>query len=166
MEALNGIEYLVNSKINSATISGGTMTGVVISNAPFATSTDPAVNAATSTAIVDSYNGVLITLTGAGNAQTIQSPTTVTAGKMFTVINNDTSEANTIAINGITLTAGNAQTWIWDGTTWTEVDIGITSIPVQKTNILNWLCMVTIQGIDCLRQQRQQDHLQDQRAQV
>lgn len=111
-------------------ITGGTITGVVITDAPFAASTDPAINAAVSTAIINAYNGVLITLTGAGNAQTIQNPTTVTAGKRFSVINNDTSGANTITVNGITIVAGKAQTWIWDGTVWVQIDIGITTLPV------------------------------------
>jgi len=93
------------------------------------TSTDPATSAAVTTAIVDAYGGVLITLTGAGNAQTIQNPTITTAGKRFTVINNNTS-TNTIAVNGITLAVGTAQTWVWDGSAWIEIDLGITVLPV------------------------------------
>ena len=88
---------------------------------PMALSTDPAVNAAVSTAIIDANGGVIITLTGAGNAQTLQSPTTVTPGTSFTVVTNDSNGANTIEVNGITLSAGEAQRFIWDGSTWIAV---------------------------------------------
>ena len=93
------------------------------------TSTDPAANAAVSTTIVDLYGGVIITLTAAGVAQTIQSPTTLTPGKVFTVINDATS-THSISINGFTITPGEAQSFIWDGSAWGPTDIGITSVPV------------------------------------
>ena len=110
-------------------VTGGAMTGVVISAAPFTTSTNPAVSAAVTTVIVDAYNGVTITLTGAGNAQTIGDPTITAAGKSFTVINNDTSN-HSIIVNGITIIAGKSQSWVWDGTVWVQIDLGITSLPV------------------------------------
>jgi hypothetical protein len=115
-----------------ASIIGGTITGVTISSAPFAAVTDPAGTptfAAVTRAIIDAYNGVIITLTGAGNAQTIFSPTVTTAGKIFTVINNDTS-TNTISVNGITIPAGKSQSFVWDGSAWIPMDLGITSLPV------------------------------------
>lgn len=108
-------------------VTGGTISGVTQTD-NFTTSTDPATSAAVTTAIVDAYNGVLITLTGAGNAQTLGTPTASTI-KKFTVINNDTS-TNSIVVNGITLTAGKSQTWIYDGSAWSEIDLGITSLPV------------------------------------
>ena len=80
--------------------------------------TNPASSDATTTAIVDAYSGVIITLTLAGNAQTIGTPTVSDAGKRFTVVNNDTS-TNTIEINGIVLEVGHAQSWMWDGSAWT-----------------------------------------------
>ena len=80
--------------------------------------TDPASSTATETAKVDAYSGVIITLTAAGNAQTIGSPTDPTAGKRFTVVNNDTS-TDTIEIDGIVLEVGHAQSWMWDGSAWT-----------------------------------------------
>jgi len=101
-----------------------------LSQLVMATSTNPAVDAAVTTAIVDVYSGIIITLSAGGNTQTIQSPTVVTAGKVFTVVNNDTSGVNTIAVNGITLAAGKAQSFIWDGTAWGPTDLGITQIPV------------------------------------
>jgi hypothetical protein len=109
-------------------VTGGSISGTV-STELYAASTDPAVNAAVSTAIVDSYNGVVITLTGAGNAQTLQSPTAVTV-KRFVVFNDDASGANTVTVNGITLAAGKGQPFVWDGTAWGPTDIGITQIPV------------------------------------
>lgn len=99
---------------------------------PLTNSIDPASSDATATAVVDDYSGVIITLTGASNAQTLGAPTDTTAGKTFTVVNNDTS-TNTIAINGVTVGIGKAQSFIWDGTAWGPVDLGITSIPVPIT---------------------------------
>lgn len=83
--------------------------------------TDPGANAAVAVGIVDNYGGVLITLTVAGNAQTIASPTDTVTTKRFTVVNNNTSTHN-IDINGYTLEPGETQTWIWDGTTWCSLE--------------------------------------------
>ncbi|MFH2075546.1 MAG: hypothetical protein ABIJ57_09405, partial [Pseudomonadota bacterium] len=94
------------------------------------TITDPGVSAATAVGIVNSYDGVIITLGAGGNAQTLADPTVTTPGKTFTVVNNDTSGANTIAVNGITVTAGEAQSFIWDGTAWGPISLGITAVPV------------------------------------
>jgi hypothetical protein len=94
---------------------------------------DPATNAATANAIVDAYSGSLITLTGAGNSQTLANPTIITAGKIFTVINNDTSTHSIAVIaNSVTftITPGEAQSFVWDGSTWGPTDIGIISLPV------------------------------------
>lgn len=95
--------------------------------------TDPAANAATTTTIIDAYGGTVITTTAAGNSQTIGDPTITTAGKLFTVANNDTSTHSVpIVANGVTFTVtpGEAQTFIWDGSAWGPIDIGITAIPV------------------------------------
>lgn len=88
---------------------------------PMTTSTDPAGDAAVSTTIIDNYSGVIITLTGAGNAQTLQDPTTTTAGKYFVVVADDGNGAHTIEVNGITMAAGEAQRFIWDGSAWGAV---------------------------------------------
>ena len=85
------------------------------------TSADPATNAAVSTAIIDANSGVIITLTGSGNAQTLQSPTTTAAGRKFTVVTDDANAAYTIEVNGITMSAGEAQRFIWDGSAWVAV---------------------------------------------
>ena len=83
--------------------------------------TNPAVDAAVTAAIVDNYEGVLITLSAGGNAQTIADPTDTVTTRRFTVINNDTSTHN-IDINGYTLEPGEAQAWIWDGTAWCALE--------------------------------------------
>jgi hypothetical protein len=112
-------------------INGVPAGGASSATLPFTTSSDPASSAATTTAIVNAYGGVVITLTGAGNAQTIGAPTVITAGKTFTVVNNDTS-ANAIVVNGVTIPAGKAQTWVWDGSAWSEIDLGSTGHTIQN----------------------------------
>ena len=96
-------------------VTGGTITGTTI-NENFTTSTNPASSVATTTAIVDAYNGVLIT-TNVNNTQTIANPTAATV-KTFTVVNNDTSVSNqTVKANGVdfVLTPGEGQCFLWDG---------------------------------------------------
>ena len=102
---------------------------ITVASGSMTTVTDPAINAAVTTVIIDAYTGTIITLTGAGNAQTLQDPTVVTAGKIFTVVNDDTS-TNSIVVNGFTITPGEGQSFIWDGSAWGPIDIGITSLPV------------------------------------
>ena len=111
---------------SSIAVTGGTISGAVITD-QFTTSTNPASSAAVTTAIVDAYNGVVIT-TNVNNAQTIAAPTAATV-KTFKVINNDTS-SSAITVNGITLAAGKGQTFTYDGSAWGPTDIGITAIPV------------------------------------
>ena len=98
------------------------------------TSTNPAANAATSTAIVDAYAGVIVLQNdGTPTNQTMGTPTSATAGKVFTVVNNDTStESFTVTANSVafTITPGEAQAFIWDGSAWGPTDLGITAIPV------------------------------------
>ena len=98
------------------------------------TATDPAANAATTAAIVAAYSGTIITTTAAGNSQTLASPSVTTAGRTFMVINNDTSTHSIpVVANGVTftITPGEAQMFIWDGTAWGPIDLGITEIPVK-----------------------------------
>ena len=83
------------------------------------TANDPALNAAVSTAIVDAYGGVIITLTGAGNSQTIQDPTDISVTKRFIVV---VKGAFDIQVNGITMTDGEAQWFIWDGASWVAIE--------------------------------------------
>lgn len=85
------------------------------------TATDPAINAAVSTAIIDAYSGVIITLTSSGNAQTLQDPTTTTTIKRFVVVASEDNGANTIEVNGITLSASEAQWFLWSGAAWIAI---------------------------------------------
>ncbi len=95
--------------------------------------TDPAENAAVSTAILDRYSGVIITTTTTGNAQTLQTLTDTTKIKRFTVMNNDTS-TNSITVNGTVLEAGKLIFFIQDGSAWLEDGAGGGGdIPVKAT---------------------------------
>lgn len=120
------------------------------SAAGMTTATDPAENAACTTAIVDEYSGTIITTTTTGNSQTIQSPTDTRAGKIFTVVNNDTSTHSIpIVANSVTftITAGEAQSFIWDGAQWGPTDMGITAIPVTVSQGGTGLATLTDHGI-------------------
>ena len=128
-------------------ITGGSITGAVTTTLPMATSTNPGVSAATTVTIVDANSGVIILQNdGSPAAQTIGSPTVVTAGKIFTVVNNDTSVDN-VVVNGFTVTPGEAQSFIWDGSAWEPTDLGITSLPVPVTQGGTGLATITDHGI-------------------
>ncbi|MCK5615463.1 hypothetical protein KAR91_77080, partial [Candidatus Pacearchaeota archaeon] len=86
----------------------------------YTTITDPAINAAVSTANIDAYAGVVITVTTAGNSQTLQNPTDTTPGKEF-VVANAVASTNSITVNGVIFSPGEAQKYIWDGSAWTIV---------------------------------------------
>ena len=100
------------------------------------TATDPLANAATSATIIGTFAGVIITTTTTGNSQTLGTPSDTTAGKVFTVVNNDTS-TNTVPVvaNSIsyTIAIGSGMSFIWDGSKWMPTSMGITSIPVPVT---------------------------------
>lgn len=124
------------------------------------TATDPALNAAVSTAIIDAYDGVIITLTGAGNAQTLQSPTITTPGNTFVVVSDDANGANTIVVNGVTLNAGDAQWFIWDGASWdtvsaaSAVDVSFTPYgTITSTNV-----QAAIQELDHIAYEKTTDY--------
>jgi len=100
------------------------------------TMTDPALNAALTTAIVDTYSWVIITTTVAGNSQTFQNPTAVTGTLTFMVVNKDTSTDSFDVIHNWVTTTYNpwqAGKYLWDWLDWTLVDIvsasDITAIP-------------------------------------
>lgn len=78
--------------------------------------TDPAINEATSTAVIDTAQGTLVTLTSAGNDQFLQQPTEKTRRK-FTVIN-DSQSAGNINVNGYILEPGSFNTFIYDSVQW------------------------------------------------
>ena len=91
--------------------------GASTSDLPFTTATDPALDAAVTTGIIDLNSGTVITLTGVGNSQTLSAPTDTTAGRKFFVLNNDTS-SNSLTVNGKGLGAGRFLEFRWDGTGW------------------------------------------------
>lgn len=99
-------------------------------------STDPASSDAVATAVVDNYGSVLITTTAAGNAQTIGNPTKTDEVKRLTVMNNDTS-SDSIAVNGVTLAAGECEDYIWDGTAWLVIGVGGGGGAVEGTAVLS-----------------------------
>ena len=98
----------------------------------FYTISDPGVSAATATAIIDGYAGVVITTTTTGNAQTLASPTVTYKTQHFTVTNNDTS-TNSVTVNDIIIDVGDSQTFLWDGTAWSDIDVNIN--PDKEINL-------------------------------
>jgi len=118
-EILNNLETMgvIREKIND------NFTELYTGGLGYTDSTDPAINAAVSTSNIDSYDGVVITLTTTGNSQTLQSPTDTTAGKKFTVANKATS-TDTITVNTVVLSPEESQGFLWDGADWT-INTGI-----------------------------------------
>lgn len=88
--------------------------------------TDPAASEATSTSIVNTFAGTLVTLTSSGNSQTIGDPSNPDAGRWFTFLNNDTS-TDSIVVDGITIEPGEGVNFVWDGTAWLPVSDTTTS---------------------------------------
>lgn len=80
---------------------------------------DPALDSIT-IANVDDSVGIIITLTAAGNNQTLPTPTVVTTRHEFTVINNDTSTdpINIIGSSTRLLQPGDRVLMVWDGDAW------------------------------------------------
>jgi hypothetical protein len=99
------------------------------------TATDPATNAATSTSNIDNYDGVVITTTTTGNNQTLQTPTSATAGQVFIVANHKNS-TDTVDVIGtdetITLKAKDSVSFMWDGTNWEVKDQSFDNINVGR----------------------------------
>lgn len=86
-------------------------------NGSFALATDPATDAAVTTAIVDANVGTVITTTMSTNDQNLGTPTDTTSGRSFVVLNNDTS-TDPINVNGQTIQVGDSLAFYWDGTAW------------------------------------------------
>lgn len=116
-------------------ITGGTISGVTIAD-NVTTATDPAANAAVTSAITQAFNGVLITLTTTGNDQELAAPTTAAQVKRFGFYNNETSTHSINAIaNSITYNVdpGKSKYFVWDGTAWYPTSPGIEELPVKVT---------------------------------
>lgn len=85
------------------------------------TATDPALNAIVA-ATIDGFDGIVITLTAAGNSQTLPAPTDLTAGKEFVVVGDDTNGAFSVPVvyagGTLYVHASEAASFVWDGTAW------------------------------------------------
>jgi hypothetical protein len=119
---------------------------LTMASLPMTTAADPALNAAVSTANIDAYSGVIITLGAAGNDQTLQDPTVTTAGRVYWVVNDDLS-TDPIDIIGVAYTValqpGESSKWIWDGSGWihstgvdaNDIDYNPASSYLTATNV-------------------------------
>lgn len=105
--------------------------------------TDPVINAAVITSIIDNYEAVIITLTGVGNIQTLQNPTTVTIKQKFIVANNDTS-TDPITVNTIVLAPGQAQNFFWDGSAWLTLE----SFNASNISIIDAADIITAEDVE------------------
>jgi len=120
MEIIDGKEVLRDVILKNPKITGGTISGTIVAGV-YTTSTNPAINAAVTTAIIDANDGVVITLTAAGNAQTIQNPTAVAVQKEF-IVANDNDSTDSITVNTIVIQPGEAQKYFWDLTAWLTLE--------------------------------------------
>ena len=91
--------------------------GGSIASLSFTTITDPAVNAAVTQSIIDVFDGVIITLTGAGNVQTMADPSNTSVTKCFAVMNHIDSP-NPLVVEAHILNPGHYTLLCWDGTAW------------------------------------------------
>lgn len=78
--------------------------------------TDPGA-ADLNTAMIDAFNGVVITNTTTSTAMTLGNPTDTEKGKTFVVANNDTS-TDDLDVEGQTVKPDNGITFVWDGDQW------------------------------------------------
>lgn len=108
------------------------------------TITDPWLNLALTTAILDAYSWIIITTTWPTNNQTFEFPSSPVAWLEFTVINKDIStDSINIIHNWITTIYNPWQAWkyIWDWSVWVLVDIvsasDITFIPAWNLTSTN-----------------------------
>jgi len=110
---------------------------------PYTTALNPAIDAAVTTAIIDVWGGTVITLTAAGNSQTLASPTDTTPGREF-VAGNASASTHTIDVNGVVLQPGESQKYVWDGTAWT---LG-TGIDADHVDFVpeKWMTAVKVQA--------------------
>jgi len=86
-------------------------------------SVGPGIDEATSIYMIDNFIGVVIQLHSTGNSQTLQTPTDITAGRTFIVMNNANSRSYTITVNGVILSAGEYQGFTWNGSSWETSEI-------------------------------------------
>ena len=122
---------------------------------PMTTSTNPAGTptfAAVTTAIVDAFSGVIITLSAGGNSQTIQDPTDATAGKKFWVVADSENGANTIDVvyggtsaYTVTLSAGESTLALWNGSYW-QHGSGVDANDIDFNPATSWATTTNVQS--------------------
>ncbi|MCK5613250.1 hypothetical protein KAR91_65865, partial [Candidatus Pacearchaeota archaeon] len=90
---------------------------------PFTTLSDPATDSI-DTAMINTKGGVVITLTAAGNNQTLPTPTDASIQHKFTVINDDSSTdpINIIGAHTVPLEPGKQTQFVYDGDAWAAAD--------------------------------------------
>lgn len=108
--------------------------------------TDPAVDAAVTSAVIDVHSGTVITLTTAGNSQTLEAPTDTTAGKRFVIVNDDAS-TDSIVVNGALIQAGEFVTFHWDGTAWIALGGVIATSPGGPTGAMQFNSAGVLGGV-------------------
>lgn len=112
-----------NKTIIGSTNENTTAISILAGTAPYTGKTDPALNAIT-TADIDNFGGCVITLTAAGNNQTLPAPTLVAGSPSYVVINNDTSTdpINIIGSSTVVLNPGKRVMFTWDLTSWVSTE--------------------------------------------
>lgn len=90
--------------------------------------TDPTASEATSTDVVNTKAGALVTLTGPAPSQVLADPSNPDPGRWFTFLNNDTS-TDSITVDGITVEPGEGINFVWDGTEWLPTGDGSDGSP-------------------------------------
>ena len=83
----------------------------------YATATDPALNSAITTAVVDGNAGIILTTTTTGNNQSIAAPTDTTAGKCF-MVGLTAASTDVVKVDSTTVQVGQVVVFTWDGAEW------------------------------------------------
>jgi hypothetical protein len=117
------------------------------STLPMDTQTDPLVDTALVTAVLDAYSGVIILTTGAGADQTFGVPTNTDPGSRFWVVNDDSSthSFDVIGARTITIDPGEAEQYMYDGDAW----IHITAADAEDITFnpaVSWATLTNIQS--------------------
>ena len=111
--------------------------------------TDPIADAAVTTAVIDAYSGVVVTLTAAPTSQVMQALTTATIFKQFVVVNDSISTNDLVVTYGsgastVIVDPGHGQKFFWVGAEWTlgaSLDASdISSLPQE------WLAGTDVQA--------------------
>lgn len=77
---------------------------------------DPTTNEAVSSDVIDEFDGVVVTLTGVQNSQTVQIPSKSNS-RSFTVVNSSDS-TDILTVNEITIQIGDFHVFVFEGGSW------------------------------------------------